>query len=235
MEELTPPLHLRVRPVLDLHPGHAGGVGVGLPLRHDPFEVEPLHRPEQGAALVWHREHPGEPGSRFRDQPLEPALPLGEGLRAEIPAVEPEEVEGGVVEIALPPHQEQEVGVALRVDGQDLAVEDRVAHAEVVADFTGELVEALEQEAALRGEGGMGGRDVEEAAEPVVLRLEEPVRVIEGVPLELGNDGLDTPGRALLVRGLTRAPGQRRSCQWPSPRGGLLGLPVAGTPPQLGA
>jgi hypothetical protein len=85
---------------------------------------------------------------RLRDQPLEPPLPLHEGKPAKVAAVQPEEIEPGVMEVALAANQEQEIGTTIRIDSQDLAVQDGVPHPEPVPELAGKLVEPLEREAA---------------------------------------------------------------------------------------
>jgi hypothetical protein len=54
--------------------------------------------------------------------------------------------------------------------------------------------EALQREAALRREGGTGGCDVQEPAEPVVLGLKEPGRVVKRVRPRGEQDRLDGGG-----------------------------------------
>jgi hypothetical protein len=50
MEQLPSALHLRVGSVLYLEPHRAKGIGVCLPLGHDPLEMQPFRRSEEIAA-----------------------------------------------------------------------------------------------------------------------------------------------------------------------------------------
>jgi hypothetical protein len=57
LEQLPPSLALGVGPALDLVPHCFGALGIYLPLRHNPLEVQPLGGLEQVASPPLNREH----------------------------------------------------------------------------------------------------------------------------------------------------------------------------------
>jgi hypothetical protein len=95
----------------------------------------------------------------------------------------------------------------LRIDRQNFPIQDGVSDAELIPELLGQPVEAPERQPAFGCERCAGRGDVEKTSEPVVLGLEEPVRVVERLPLELGEDGW-IAGMVRVTRGLTGAPGQ---------------------------
>jgi hypothetical protein len=109
IKQLFATLHLRVRPILDLVPDRTRRVGVGLPFPDNTLEVEALRCGEEVSAAAFDREHAREDRARCGDEPLKRTAPARERQPAQIPPIEPEDVEGGVVEVSTAREKAAEV------------------------------------------------------------------------------------------------------------------------------
>jgi hypothetical protein len=80
---------------------------------------------------------------------------------------------------------------AFAVERHDLAVEDRLRNRQFLADPVAELFKSLEEVSPLRPEVAALPSDVEKAAVTVVLRLEEPRRIVERLAARSEENRLD--------------------------------------------
>ena len=188
-------------------PGPVRRVGA---LRDQPFELEPADFPVEGLALLGDViDVAYRPGAR--QQLLQQALPLHERQRAQVEALERDQVEriqrrgqlecraldvGGAALLG-PPLQPLEARAALRVEHDDLAVDHQVTERqrrERAGDvgIDGDGVAAL---AVLQMRRAALAR--RQHAVAVVLQLEDPSRVAERLLRRLGQHQLDR-GRAQL-------------------------------------
>jgi hypothetical protein len=84
-------------------------VGISLSLGHDTFQVQPLGRREEVAPAFLNGEYAREHGAGRGDDALKRALPSSERQPAQVLSVQPEDVERGVVHVALAREQAAEV------------------------------------------------------------------------------------------------------------------------------
>jgi hypothetical protein len=116
-------------------------------------------------------------GWRVRQQAAQQIAPLFQRPRAQILAIEPQEVEREQDRLRAARVQELEARRAFRIERHDLAIDDRVADHELL-QRRGQVRKALgEVDAIARPHGHLSVRDRRDRAIAVVLELEEPVAV----------------------------------------------------------
>src|SRR5262245_56047957 len=178
-EQLPASLRLGIRLVPDLVPHRIGAVRVRLPLGYDPLEIEPLRRSQHVAAASLDGEDLAQGRAGGLHDSLECPLAAGQRQPAQISSAHPQGIEGGVMEIASAFQQGAKILPPLRVERHDLAVQDRLLHRQLLTDPVAEILKSAEHVAALGAKVTVATGDVEEAAEAVVLGLEDPRRVVE--------------------------------------------------------
>src|SRR5262249_54392556 len=114
-----------------------------------------------------------------------------ERCTTQVTAVLPQEIEGGVVQVAEPGHQAPEVVLTGVVDREHLAVQYGGAHVECLANERRQSRESPEDGALSGVERRVVTVDVEHPAEPVELRLEQPIGIVERHGPLGQNDGCD--------------------------------------------
>src|SRR5262245_32472350 len=104
----------------------------------------------------------------LRDHAAKRPLPLGEREIAEVPALEPEEVERHEARLCTAKEQRVELRPAVHSEAGELAVEDRIG-LDGAPELLGDQVEALERVPVPRDQSRVPPGDVREGAEPIVL------------------------------------------------------------------
>src|SRR5262249_1214340 len=95
VHELMPSFSLRISSILDLPPVNAAPVGIGLALGDYALEIVLLHRSHERLAAPLDRHSFGDQMiGAAPQQPLEASLTLDKRQRAQILAIQPEQVEG---------------------------------------------------------------------------------------------------------------------------------------------
>src|SRR3954468_1002535 len=178
-EQLPATLRLGIGLVPDLVPNRVRAVRVRAALGHDSLEIEPLRGPQHVAAAPLHREHLAQRRTGGLHEPLEHALATGKRQRAQISPVHPERIERSVMKVATPGQQSAEILPALRIERHHLTVQDRLLDRKLLTDPVAEILESAEHVAALGAKVTGATGYVKEAAEPVVLGLENPGGVVE--------------------------------------------------------
>src|SRR3954465_6252437 len=98
------------------------------------------------------------------------------------------------MEVPAAREEAPEVLSPFRVQRHHLAVENRLLHPELLPDPVAQLPELLEDVAALRPEVAVSAAEEQEAAEAVVLGLEQVGGIIERLVPWYGNDWLAPRG-----------------------------------------
>lgn len=133
------------------------------------------------AADMW---HVSESGPVLSNEAPQPALSIEQREGPKILAVQRQQIERGIDGGASPCHERGKVWPSVRVETDDLAVEDRCTTAECVGDVPSKLGEAGEPVPALAVHGGLALADVDDATEAVELHLVDvrPVTRRDGYP-----------------------------------------------------
>ena len=164
-------------PQLDLAPvvaAAAGPVGRLDPLGHDALEPSPARGVEQRRAVVVDLREHDDRGPRH-DQLLEPLAPAAPGLGDERLAVELEQVEDDVGDVALAALEELEARDAVFVERAQLPVEHAIGARERVGQGLGDrAVLALQCFAVARPQAHVVALNARDRAESVPLDLEAP-------------------------------------------------------------
>ena len=125
-------------------------------------------------------------------QPLETSLAIDEGQRAQIVAIQPEQIERDETHGMAPPQHLEKDRTASVVGADDLAIEHSVMDAQPLRQRGRERVEMFEAIAVARNETRTFAVDFEQRAKAVVFQIEEPIGIVEGLGAPLQRERRDS-------------------------------------------
>jgi hypothetical protein len=150
---------------------------VPSPNQPPPQQLTPVRAP---CSSLW-------PRARFRRP---------SGSPPEILPVDPERVERSVVEVAAAGEEPAEVLPTLGIKCHYFAIQNRLFDSQLFPDPVAELLKMLQDVSPLRAEVAALTGDIEQAAEPIVLGLEQICRIVERLFLWRSADQARRPGRS---------------------------------------
>jgi hypothetical protein len=125
------------------------------------------------------------------DDPTEDPFAFEARDGAEVSAIQPKEIES--VEVGRVPvtHEEQEVAAAVLADVDDLAIEDRVSCLEFRCQAVAERLEGFMGVPLARDQADTSGFELGDRPEAIVVDLEDPVGMVEGLATPRERHGVD--------------------------------------------
>src|SRR5215469_4826313 len=186
-----PSLGLRVSGVFELQPaGCVVLVNAGFSLRHNPLKVTGTNFRKKGLPVLHDVLRIKQPWTlRGPDESRESLLSLDKGHPPQILAIEPQKVERVKDRLPFPAEQLVELAHTLRIDANNLAVNDGVLHGQL-----GERpLEYLKSKVPLiaRNQLALAVLEIRDRPKTVVLQLENVVRMVKGLPHQTEPHGVN--------------------------------------------
>jgi len=171
-------------------------IGIGLALRHDPFEVVFARQSEETFTIAVNVVTVEQPFASLRNERVKPGLAVDQRQIAQVFAISesavlliivglsvfiPEDVEGIEQGLGASEQKIAELRLARRIEANNFAVEHTVATLEVASQSRAQTGKALERVAVARYEPHAVFIALEQRPKAVPFDLEKPVRVREGL------------------------------------------------------
>ena len=155
------------------------------------FEILPTALLKQCGSAFFHVVNVDDRARLRWNESFQQALAFDEGLVANIPAVEPQQIKGAEVLRLSSAKQIEKTRLSITAEADNLAVENRVAAFQSICNRGSESRERFINVAVSRDHPGTAAViDISQSTEPVVLQFKDELRIIEGV-----RQGRETEGR----------------------------------------